>query len=122
MPDFDVWDVVKVPFPYTDRPARQRRPALIVAADGLQQDHGLLWVLMITSAGNRGWPGDVEVMDLAGAGLPAPSVIRTAKIATIEAKVAERIGRLTRMERGMVAQHLVAALARATSKLSGYQV
>jgi mRNA interferase MazF len=116
MPDFDAWDVVKVPFPYTDRPIRQRRPALVVAADGLQQDHGLLWVLIITSAENRGWPGDVEVTDLAMAGLPAPSVIRTAKIATIEAKEAERIGSLTRMERGMVAQHLVAALAQATDK------
>jgi hypothetical protein len=26
---FDLWDIVKVPFPYTDRPVRQRRPALV---------------------------------------------------------------------------------------------
>jgi antitoxin PrlF len=52
MPGFDAWDVIKVPFPYTDRPVRQRRPALI------------------TSAENRGWPGDVAVSDLAAAGLP----------------------------------------------------
>jgi len=32
MPPFDAWDIIKVPFPYTDRPVRQRRPALVVAA------------------------------------------------------------------------------------------
>ncbi|WP_419730698.1 hypothetical protein [Lichenicola sp.] len=47
---------------------------------------------MVTSAGNRGWPGDVGISDLAEAGLPAPSVVRAAKIATIEAGDAERIG------------------------------
>jgi mRNA interferase MazF len=52
----------------------------------------LLWVVMITSAQNRGWPGDVPVNNLAAAGLPAPSVIRTAKIATIEAADAAKLG------------------------------
>ncbi|MDE2256733.1 MAG: hypothetical protein KGK05_03100 [Xanthomonadaceae bacterium] len=50
---------------------------------------------MITSAANRGWDGDVNLVNLAGAGLPAPSVIRTAKIATIDARDAERLGKIT---------------------------
>jgi mRNA interferase MazF len=91
---FKPQDVVKVPFPYTDRPVRERRPALIIAAGRLQADHGLLWVLMITSQANRGWPGDVPVSDLLLSGLPSPSVVRTAKIATIEARETERIGML----------------------------
>ena len=33
---FEVWDVVKVPFPYRDRPVRQRRPALVIAADEIE--------------------------------------------------------------------------------------
>ncbi|MDA8232005.1 MAG: type II toxin-antitoxin system PemK/MazF family toxin [Magnetospirillum sp.] len=112
MAAFDAWDVVKVPFPYTDRPVRQRRPALVVAANGIQEAHGLLWVLMITSAENRGWPGDVEVSDLAAAGLPAPSVVRTAKIATIEARDAERIGSLAAADRVEVARRLSTELGR----------
>lgn len=103
---FERGDVVKVPFPYTDRPVRQHRPALVVAADGVQAHHGLLWVVMITSAANRGWPGDVAVTDLEAAGLPAPSVIRTAKIATIEARDAERLGTLTDDVRVAVRRHL----------------
>src|SRR5579872_5765942 len=95
MPSFEPWDVVKVPFPYTDRPVRQWRPALVIAAGGLlETEHGLLWVLMITSAENRGWPSDVSVSVLPTSGLPAPSVIRCSKIATIEAREAERIGSL----------------------------
>jgi mRNA interferase MazF len=54
MPTFEPWDIVKVPFPYTDRPVRQNRPALVIAADELQAAHGLLWLAMITSAANRG--------------------------------------------------------------------
>ena len=55
----------------------------------------LVWVLMITSAENRDWPGDIEIPDAAAAGLPIPSVIRTAKIATIDVGRAEPRGRVT---------------------------
>jgi len=95
MPSFNQGDVIKVPFPYTDRSTRQSRPALVVSAGGIEDAHGLLWVMMITSAENRGWPGDVPVSNLALAGLPVPSVIRTAKIATIEAADATKLGRVS---------------------------
>ena len=107
MPTFEVWDVVKVPFPYTDRPVRQRRPALVIAAGELQAGHGLLWLAMITSAANRGWSGDVVVSDLGEAGLPVASIVRPAKIATIEAHDAERLGLLTLRDRAAVASYLL---------------
>lgn len=94
MPTFEQGDVIKVPFPYTDKPARQHRPALVVSTSKLEKLHGLLWVAMITSAHNKPWPKDVPVLDLEQAGLPAPSVIRVVKIATIEAKDASKIGSL----------------------------
>lgn len=95
MPNFRQGDVIKVPFPYTDRSTRQSRPALVVSTGNIEDVHGLLWVVMITSAENRGWPGDVTVNNLEAAGLPVPSVIRAAKIATIEASDATRLGRVT---------------------------
>ena len=95
MPSFRQGDVIKVPFPYTDRSTRQSRPALVVSTGGMEDAHGLLWVVMITSAANRRWPDDLDLEDRYGeAGLPAPSVVRPSKIATIEASAAERIGRL----------------------------
>ena len=47
---------------------------------------------MITSAENRSWAGDVAIAG-AATGLPAASPVRTAKIATVEAADAHRIGR-----------------------------
>lgn len=102
----DVWDIVKVPFPYTDRPVRQRRPALVVAAGGISVAHGLFWLVMITSAENRGWPDDVGISDLDGAGLPVPSIVRPAKIATIDARDAQRLGTLSIVDREAVAAGL----------------
>jgi len=94
MASFEQGDVVKVPFPYTDRATRQYRPALVVSTGGIEDRHGLLWVSMITSAQNRGWPGDIAVRDLKRARLPVASIIRTAKLATIEAKDAAKLGTL----------------------------
>ena len=95
MPDFEQGDIVRVPFPYTDRSTRQRRPALVISAGGLGEDGRLIWVAMITSAENRPWPGDLPLgPTYRQAGLPAPSVIRACKLATIEADHAERLGRL----------------------------
>tara|TARA_R110000824_G_scaffold155226_6_gene327764 strand:- start:60905 stop:61243 length:339 start_codon:yes stop_codon:yes gene_type:complete len=94
MPNFKQGDVVRVPFPYTDRAPRQHRPALVVSSGGIEAGHGLLWVVMITSAENRGWSGDVAVQDLKRANLPVASIIRTAKLATIEAQDVEKLGTL----------------------------
>jgi len=103
-------DVIKVPFPYTDRATRQSRPALVVSAPELEDAHALLWVAMITSAANRGWPGDVPIIDLDGAGLPVPSVVRTAKIATIEARDAARLGSVPTPLLGQIDERLARTL------------
>jgi mRNA interferase MazF len=99
--DSPPWSIVRVPFPYTDRPVRQYRPALVIAATGAD---ALLWVLMITSAENRGWPEDVLISDHKRAGLPVRSLVRCAKIATIDVQNAERIGMLPNADRKKVAR------------------
>jgi mRNA interferase MazF len=92
MPTFDRADVVSVPFPYTDRPIRQRRPALVVSSPTYERQTGLLWVVMITATENRHWPGDVALSNPGRAGLSIPSIVRPTKIAMIEAAQASRIG------------------------------
>ena len=99
---FSQFDVVSVPFPYTDRPLRQRRPALVVSAPAHEQATGLVWVVMITAAENRSWPGDVRLAEAGRAGLSIPSVIRPTKIATIEAAQATRIGSIATLEQRAV--------------------
>ncbi|NHO43383.1 type II toxin-antitoxin system PemK/MazF family toxin, partial [Acetobacter fabarum] len=53
MPGFEVWDLIKVPFPYTNRPVRQHRPALVVRVVQSAGAPDLLWVLMVTSSAHR---------------------------------------------------------------------
>ena len=113
MPTFDQGDVIKVPFPYTDRATRQSRPALVVSTARLEELHGLLWVVMITSAENRGWPDDVPVVNLKMAGLPVPSLIRCAKIATIDASHASKLGRVPAAQVRLVTGRLVQGLSAA---------
>ena len=63
---------------------------------------------MITAAENRPWTGDVAIPDFAAAGLPIPSVIRTAKIATIDLARAEA--------RGQIAPETLAAVRSAIAR------
>ena len=105
-PRFDPFDVVVVPFPYADRLAEKRRPALVISNRKLAV-HGLIWVTMITSADNESWPNDVAITDLKRAGLPAPSVVRPAKIACIEPSRIDRcLGRLDKAAARAVRQRL----------------
>jgi mRNA interferase MazF len=78
------FDVVVVPFPYSDRLAEKRRPALVISDPELERSLGLVWVAMITSAGRAPLHGDVPILDLGSAGLPVASTIRAGKVATIE--------------------------------------
>ena len=102
MPIFEQGDVVRVPFPYTDRNTRQRRPALVVSSGAIGENATLLWVVMITSAENRRWGGDVEIPDHHAAGLPAPSIIRPVKLATVEARHVEPLGKIIDAVRKLV--------------------
>lgn len=107
---FSAFDIVVVPFPYADRLAEKRRPALVVSSAKLAP-YDLVWLAMITSADNEPWPCDVAITDLDRAGLPAPSVVRPAKIACIEpARIERRAGRLDKAAARGVTQQLRAFL------------
>jgi mRNA interferase MazF len=107
---FDPFDIVVVPFPYADRLAEKRRPALVISNRRLAI-HGLIWVAMITSADNEPWSSDIAITDLKRAGLPAPSVVRPAKIACIEpGRIDRRLGRLDKAAARAVGQKLLGFL------------
>jgi mRNA interferase MazF len=102
-----------VPFPYSEKLAEKRRPALVISSAALHAD-GFVWLVMITGAGKTGRHADVGVNDLAAAGLPGPSVIRASKIATIEpARILKTVGSLAPKERDAVVRafHTLVATA-----------
>ncbi len=106
------FDVVVVPFPFTDRAAAERRPALVLsdaAAFNRPARHSVM--AMITSAGNAPWPLDVPVSALEAAGLPSPSVVRM-KLFTLDHRfVLRKTGRLALVDAAATGAALSALLA-----------
>ena len=95
---FPPGSVVVVPFPYSDRLAERRRPALVVSGPDVERS-GLLWITMITSARNPAMLGDLPIADLAPTGLAVASTIRPLKLACIDpSRVLRRIGALGAIE------------------------
>lgn len=101
------YDVIVVPFPFSDSPKAKRRPALVVSGiDEFDGVTGQSVVAMITSAKNSSWPLDTEIKDLKAAGLPAPSVVRM-KLVTVDHRlVVKKSGSLAPKEREAVAKAL----------------
>ena len=57
---FKAFDVVVVPFPFTDRDASKRRPALVISNALFNQQHNQLVLAMITTDTDKVWPSDVS--------------------------------------------------------------
>ena len=70
MVDLQLFDVVMVPFPFIDRNASKRRPALVLTSDRFSQQARHSVLAMITSAGQSGWPGDQSIENLETADCP----------------------------------------------------
>lgn len=101
-----------MPFPCTNRPVEQHRPVVVVGLHDEAGSDSLRWVLMITSATHRRRSGDIEVTDLNLDDVPAASIVRTAKIATIAAETAERRGVLPPRDRALVGASVSVILGR----------
>lgn len=115
MPSYRTWDIVVVPFPFTDSPNAQAskvRPAVIVSTDILSRRNGKYVLAMITSAANAAHYGDVGIKDLMTAGLPAASVVRPSKLAVVEEiDIHRRVGTLAHADRVRASKQLREYLA-----------
>ncbi|MDA8261177.1 MAG: type II toxin-antitoxin system PemK/MazF family toxin [Betaproteobacteria bacterium] len=100
---YECFDVVVVPFPFTDSAASKRRPALVLSNEkvfNLPAGHGVM--AMITTAGNAAWPLDVAISDGNAAGLTAASLVRM-KLFTLDNRyILRRLGRLSASDRKAV--------------------
>lgn len=106
---YEAFDVVVVPFPFTDRTTAKRRPALVLSdAKAFNKPVGQSVLAMITTARNSDWPLDVAINDLDAAGLPSASVVRM-KLFTLDEKlVIRKAGALAQNDR----RHVVSTLRR----------
>jgi len=107
MASFERFNVVRVPFPFTDRQAEKNRPALILSdSAAFNRPAGHSVMAMITSAGHAPWPLDVAIGDLESAGLPAPSIVRF-KLFTLDHRLIRgTLGRLAAKDRARLQRAL----------------
>jgi mRNA interferase MazF len=100
----DAFDVVAVPFPFTDSSRSLRRPALVISARDFNAA-GSSVMVMITDARNAAWPLDAPV-DHGAIGLKLPSVVRM-KFFTLDNRLISRtIGRLPVADQARVLRSL----------------
>lgn len=99
------WDVVIVPFPFSNLPGHKRRPALVLSQQSFNR-RGSTVLAMITTSGHNPWPGDVHLTDLKAAGLNSPCLVRL-KLFTIDNRlILKKIGRLSAADRRQVSEQL----------------
>lgn len=104
---YEAFDVVVVPFPFTDIPDTKKRPAVVLSSEDAFNSQARACVLaMVTSSLHAPWPGDVEISDLGSAGLPAKSLIRL-KLFTLDHRlILKNIGRLNNKDQKSLSKSL----------------
>ena len=88
------FDVVLVPFPFSDRSGAKPRPALVLSDEKSNATDGHTILAMITRSVSEVWQSDVPITDLAAAGLNAPSVVRFKLFTLDNDRVRRRLGAL----------------------------
>jgi len=85
----EAWDIVVVPFPFTESAGEKRRPALVLSATGFNRSSGHTILAMITTARQSGWPGDTPLSS-AVTGLPKECLARM-KLFTLDNRFIVRV-------------------------------
>ena len=104
---YEPFDIVVVPFPFTDSARSKRRPALVLSDNGRFGNEIENSVLaMITSQKNAPWPLDCAIRNKKASGLSAPSVVRM-KLFTLDNRfILRKIGHLSKSDQNKVEQNL----------------
>ena len=95
------FDVVVVPFPFSEKAGTKRRPALVISNSEFNTA-GNTVLAMITTRGHHPWPGDQPISDLDNTGLPLPCIVRL-KLFTLDNRlILRRLGELSPGDRKKV--------------------
>ena len=104
---YEPFDVVVVPFPFTDSAQTKKRPALVLSQNthfGNKIEHSIL--AMITNRKNASWPLDCEIKGKKLSGLMAPSVVRIKLFTLGNRFIIRKIGHLSKDDQNQVKQSL----------------
>lgn len=89
------FDIVEVPFPFSDLPRSKRRKALVVSHEEFNKANGCTVLLMITSAVSSAWMNDVPITGWQSSGLNKPCVARMKFFTLDNGLILDRAGTLS---------------------------
>ncbi|MCB0341107.1 MAG: type II toxin-antitoxin system PemK/MazF family toxin [Bdellovibrionales bacterium] len=94
MSTYKIFDIVVVPFPFTDKRETKNRPALVIS----ESDQKTRTLAMITSAVNATWKFDVPISDLEKSGLYVPCKVRMKLFTLDEGLIKKKVGHLEKKD------------------------
>ena len=101
------WEIILVPFPFTDLTSFKRRPALVVSPDSYNADKDVVIAYMTSQMVVSPKIGDYKLQEWKAAGLPKPSIIRM-KFATIDQTIViKTIGEIEAVDREEIEKVLI---------------
>lgn len=95
----DHWQVVAVPFPFMERPAVKRRPALVISTAEFNAANGHSVMAMITTAKLDRWPSDYAIIRRQEAGLGHSCYVRWKVFTLPNSMIVKTIGELAAEDR-----------------------
>jgi mRNA interferase MazF len=91
----NLFDVVEVPFPFSDVLKSKKRKALVISSREFNADSGNSVLMMITSATNSAWKSDIHLTDLETAGLKKSCFCRLKFFTLDNRMILEKVGTLS---------------------------
>ena len=104
------FDIVEVPFPFSDLPRSKRRKALVLSDSVFNQKNASSLLMMITSAARSAWHLDVSLAQWSQAGLRKPCLARMKLFTLDNGLLLSKVGHLTKDDQQRVTQALRAAI------------
>jgi len=88
------WDIILVPFPFTDLTTKRKRPALIISPDEYNTKFDVVIAFITSKLDSEYRIGDYKILEWEKSNLPKPSMIRM-KFATVDKSIiVKSIGKL----------------------------
>lgn len=110
---YEPFDVVVVPFPFSDSPKVKVRKALVLTPKSMNEKNGATTLMMITSRKNSEWMGDVALQNWSAAGLKKPCFVRFKFFTAGNELIQGKVGSLSVADRAHVTGALGSFLPKA---------
>ncbi len=107
MTPYKKWDIVLVPFPFTNQKSSKKRPALVISPDEYNNRLDVVIAFITSKIDQSNRCGDYIINEWSKSGLPKPSMLRM-KFTTLDKfMIIKKIGKLSKKDQDCFSLQLV---------------